>query len=169
MKIHYLHMESFESFLPATPVAGLCLRVVDPPAGAVNRRFYHEVGGPWQWTQCAEWSEERWTTYLESNSITTLVLVKDGDEIGYSELINRDGDVEILSFGLLPEFIGKGLGSASLDLVIRYAWTLGAVHHLWLHTCERDHPNALRNYQRRGFLVYDTKDESDPQPDSRAG
>jgi GNAT superfamily N-acetyltransferase len=65
---------------------------------------------------------------------------------------------EILSFGLLEAFIGQGFGSAALTLTVQYAWTLGAVHHVWLHTCDKDHPNARNTYQRRGFVHSDTKD-----------
>jgi GNAT superfamily N-acetyltransferase len=104
---------------------------------------------------------------LAANPITTVVLERDGQEVGYAELINREGDVEILSFGLREAFIGKGVGSAALDLVVRCAWTLGAVHHVWLHTCEKDHPNALRTYERRGFVRYDTLEETQSPFNSR--
>jgi GNAT superfamily N-acetyltransferase len=124
----------------------------------VNQRLYREVGEPWQWTRCQGWSVERWTSHLESSAIATIVHEIEGTEIGYAELINRSGDVEILSFGLLEAFIGQGLGSAALTLTVQYAWTLGAVHHVWLHTCDKDHPNARNTYQRRGFVHSDTKD-----------
>ncbi len=158
MKTFFLQLDSPEALIPAPPMEGLCLRVIDPPDGAVNERFYKDVGGAWRWTACAEWTVNRWNEFLQANPVSTVVLVKDGEDIGYGELINREGDVEILSFGLLGPFIGKGLGRASLELIVRYAWTLGGVHHVWLHTCEKDHPNALNNYQRCGFVLYDTKE-----------
>ncbi len=160
-------MNSPDDLVPVTPRAGLCLRVIDPPDGAVNQRFYREVGQVWNWQACAEWTTQRWNDYLLSNPVTTVVVVLDDHEIGYGELINRDGDVEILSFGLLASSIGKGLGGPSLELVVRYSWTIGAVYHVWLHTCEQDHPRALANYQRCGFELYDTK--NDPVPETRPG
>ncbi|MFG1916756.1 hypothetical protein [Micromonospora sp. NPDC048898] len=36
-----------------------------------------------------------------------------------------------------------------------------AVRRVWLHTSSLDHPNALRNYQRRGLTVYRTEVEAD--------
>ncbi|MEV4429421.1 GNAT family N-acetyltransferase [Streptomyces sp. R-07] len=74
------------------------------------------------------------------------------------------GDVEITTFGLLPEYIGKGLGGPALTLTIQQAWAseaveAEAVRRVWLHTCSHDHPNALRNYQRRGLKVYRTEDQ----------
>ena len=167
MKTYYLQMSTPDDLVAAAPRKGLCLRLIDPPDGAVNERFYREVGKAWNWTACAEWTARRWKAYLADNPVSTVVLVMDGEEIGYGELINREGDVEILSFGLLGPYLGIGLGGPSLELVVRYAWTLGAVHHVWLHTCDLDHPNALPNYQRRGFMLYETRE--DPVPETRPG
>lgn len=159
MKTYFLHLESSDDVLPATNRHPILLRIIDPPDGAINQRFYRAVGGDWSWTDCAEWTAARWQEYLEARPITTVVLELEGEEIGYGEMINREGDVEILSFGLLQEFIGRGLGGSALEVVSRYAWTLGAVHHVWLHTCDNDHPNALRNYERRGFTLYQTEED----------
>jgi GNAT superfamily N-acetyltransferase len=167
MKTYYLQMNSPDDLVKTAPREGLCLRVVDPPDGAINERFYREVGQAWNWAACAEWTIPRWNEYLASNPVSTVVLVLDNEDIGYGELINRDGDVEILSFGLLENFLGRGLGGAALEMVVRYAWTLGAVDHVWLHTCEQDHPNALPNYQRRGFILYETREG--PVPETRPG
>ena len=167
MKTYYLQMTSPDDLVAAPPREGLCLRMIDPPDGRINAKFYKAVGKAWNWTACAGWSSERWNAYLESNPVSTVILILGGEEIGYGELINREGDVEILSFGLLAPFIGKGLGGASLELVVRYAWTLGNVHHVWLHTCDEDHPAALGNYQSRGFTVYDTQEN--PVPETRPG
>lgn len=46
-----------------------------------------------------------------------------------------DGSAEILTFGLLPEFIGKGLGGFALSRGVRQAWALApTVSRVWLHT-----------------------------------
>jgi ribosomal protein S18 acetylase RimI-like enzyme len=69
-----------------------------------------------------------------------------------------DGDVEIKSLGLLPRFIGQGLGGHLLTVAVERAWApiedggMGATR-VWLHTCTHDHPHALHNYQARGFRV----------------
>jgi GNAT superfamily N-acetyltransferase len=73
-----------------------------------------------------------------------------------------DGQVEITTFGLLPEFVGRGLGGHALTLAIRQAWQVGAldaepVRRVWLHTSTLDHPNALPNYRRRGFRPFKTR------------
>jgi hypothetical protein len=30
---------------------------------------------------------------------------------------------------------------------------------VWVHTCNRDHPQALANYQARGLVVYKIEEE----------
>jgi GNAT superfamily N-acetyltransferase len=70
-----------------------------------------------------------------------------------------DGDVEIEIFGLLPEFVGKGLGGFALTFAIQRAWEPApSVNTVWLHTSTLDHPHALPNYHRRGFGTFKTED-----------
>jgi GNAT superfamily N-acetyltransferase len=82
---------------------------------------------------------------------------------GYYELRqDDDGGVEIAYFGLLPEFIGRGLGGALLTSAIEVAWSpRGGIvpTRVWVHTCNRDHPQALANYQARGMIVYKVEEE----------
>ena len=67
--------------------------------------------------------------------------------------------VEIASFGLVPEFVGKGYGSAALAQAVRVTWKTPSLDGLlpvriWLHTSTRDHPAALPNYEARGFRCF---------------
>ena len=80
----------------------------------------------------------------------------DGSLAGYYELRRDDeGGVEIAYFGLLPGFIGRGLGGALLTSAIEDAWrTTSSVSRVWVHTCTLDHPSALGNYQARGMVIY---------------
>ena len=60
---------------------------------------------------------------------------------------------EIAYFGLLPKFIGKGLGGGFLSYAVEKAWEFKKKR-IWVHTCNYDHPNALKNYKARGFEIY---------------
>ena len=76
---------------------------------------------------------------------------------GYFELEWRpDTSVEIAYFGLVPEFIGRGLGKHLLTRAVQEAWRLGATR-VWLHTCTLDGPAALPNYVARGFTPFKTE------------
>ena len=80
-----------------------------------------------------------------------------GAPAGYFELKRcDDGSVEIAYFGLLPDFVGKGLGKYLLVRAIEEAWAL-APSRVWLHTCTLDHPAALPNYLARGFKATKTE------------
>jgi GNAT superfamily N-acetyltransferase len=59
---------------------------------------------------------------------------------------------ELCLFGLLPEFIGQGLGGYFLDWVIEALWRPG-IDKAVIDTNTRDHPRALAIYQKAGFEV----------------
>ena len=77
---------------------------------------------------------------------------------GWYELrrVPEDDSVEIAYFGLAPDAIGVGLGKHLLSCAVRDAWALGPAR-VWLHTCTLDHPHALPNYEKRGFVPYKTE------------
>ena len=64
--------------------------------------------------------------------------------------------MEIDYFGLVPNFVGRGLGGAMLTRAVGEAWALGAKR-VWLHTCTLDSPRALPGYKARGFTPYKTE------------
>ena len=71
---------------------------------------------------------------------------------GFFELRDwADGSTEIAYFGLLPAFIGRGLGGALLTEAVRRPGRRPT--RVWLHTSSLDHPAALANYVARGFTV----------------
>lgn len=73
---------------------------------------------------------------------------------GYFELNKQhDGSIEIVYFGLMREYMGRGLGKQMLTAAAERAWWLGASR-VWLHTCTLDYPAALPNYLARGFVKF---------------
>ena len=123
------------------------------PLPDLNRFFYLEVGKFWQWTDRLLWTEEQWRNWVEREALQTWMLLFHGTPAGYFELNSLDGAVEIAYFGLLPLFIGKGLGGGLLSAAVEKAWGMNAKR-VWVHTCSLDHPYALKNYQARGFQIY---------------
>jgi GNAT superfamily N-acetyltransferase len=92
------------------------------------------------------------------------VLYVEGTPAGFAEFDRRvAGEVELIQFGLVPEFIGEGLGKWFLQWTIDRAWSYEPRRY-WLHTCTLDHPSALTNYLRRGFTLYkqETKQQMVP-------
>jgi GNAT superfamily N-acetyltransferase len=135
------------------------------PNPDLNHFLFMSVGLPWQWYSRLAWRRNDWASYLNSPEVQTWVGYLKGTPFGYFELEQQSGaDVEIKFFGLLPEFIGQGLGSYLLSCTIEQAWALGASR-VWLHTCTLDHPTALGNYQNRGFKIFKVESEVEEIPD----
>lgn len=141
---------------PAPP--GLDISMVTDPVFELNRRFYKDVGARWEWTDRLSWSDRQWSAYVNRPQLQTWIASLDGEPAGYFELeFQEPGDVEIIYFGLLGQYTGRGLGGAMLTEAVERAWSFGEVRRVWVHTCMKDHPAALENYRRRGFQLYDTR------------
>jgi len=124
------------------------------------------VGHPHRWGGRETWTAEDWIAYASRDELQTWVAYVDGTPAGYCEMEKSSaGEVEIVNFGLLPAFIGQGLGGHLLTVAVERAWAWDATR-VWLHTCTHDHPHALHNYQARGFRVCKTEvgPANDPIP-----
>jgi GNAT superfamily N-acetyltransferase len=118
------------------------------------RELYRAVGAEWHWHDRDAWSDERLAEHLANPAVSVHVFTVEGVTAGYFELQRHDaGDVELVYFGLMPQWIGQGLGGAMLTAATEEAWRSGATS-VWLHTCSLDHPRALANYRARGFEPY---------------
>ena len=120
----------------------------------LNRFLYLAVGAAWAWRDKRSWTDEQWRTYAEADRLRTFVAYWDASPVGYYELDHHDDrSIEIACFGLLPAFLGRGLGGALLTSALEEAWTMQPPR-VWIHTCTLDHPAALSNYQARGMKIY---------------
>ena len=130
-----------------------------------NRNLYFRVGEQWEWVDKRPWTDKQWKEYATAPELRTFAGYYDDLLAGYYELRrDNDGGTEISYFGLLPEFIGRGLGGALLTSAIEQAWAchggIAPPTRVWVHTCNRDHPQALANYRARGMVVYKVEDEA---------
>jgi len=121
------------------------------------RFLYREVGRNYFWIDRLPWSDEQITAYLEEPEVSLWLMTYDDDIAGYFELKKEpDGSTEVAYFGLMPQFIGRGLGKHLLTSAVQQAWADGA-RRVWLHTCTDDDPAALPNYLKRGFIPFRTE------------
>ena len=130
------------------------------PTGA-SIAIYLAVGQRWSSIDKRPWTDEQWKEYGLAPELRTFGAYHGDSLAGYYELRrDNEGGVEIAYFGLLPNFFGRGLGAALLTSAIEKAWRLSpSVTRVWLHTCTRDHPRALANYQARGMTIYKVEEE----------
>jgi GNAT superfamily N-acetyltransferase len=132
------------------------------PDPELPRFLYQTVGRDYRWTDRNPWTDQEWRDRLEHPGVEIWVLHDRGTPAGYAELeAQPEGAVEVVYFGLLPGFLGRGLGGHMLTETLRRAWDLAdrrpdrePTRRVWLHTCSLDGEHALANYESRGLRVY---------------
>lgn len=160
----YLEQASPDDLIPARPAQVQIVRA-EVASPELSRYLYLAVGGDHLWTDRLGWTYDEWLTWLDRPGVETWIAWDRGTPAGYIEFDPQPGGVvEIICFGLLPAFIGKGIGGHLLTEGTARAWDLADRHpgrekttRVWLHTSSLDGPSAIPNYTRRGFRVYDTK------------
>ncbi len=142
----------------------LLVEGVERPTPDLYRECYRTVGESYHWRDRWDWTDEELRAHLAQPEITLHVARRGrgrgrgGALVGWYELrrVPEDRSVEIAYFGLVPGAIGRGLGKHLLSCAVRDAWALQPAR-VWLHTCTLDHPAALPNYKKRGFVPYKTE------------
>ena len=102
---------------------------------------------------------QQWRERQADPGVEFWVAYDEGAPAGYFELARHDDGrtVEIAYFGLLPHAVGKEQGGPLLTAAVDRAWAMGAGR-VYVNTCSLDHPDALDNYKRRGFAVFDVRE-----------
>lgn len=137
----------------------------EPPTVSFYRYLYDTVGADWTWVSRRLMDDAELRGHIADPKVEIYVLYVDGAPAGYGEIDRREGGgvVELAYFGLLPDFIGRGVGRYLLDTVVDIAW-MGSTSRLWVHTCDLDHPRAIGTYQKAGFQPFDQWVETLPDP-----
>ncbi|MGN8021836.1 GNAT family N-acetyltransferase [Phyllobacterium sp. 22229] len=116
------------------------------------RFLYEQVGKPHHWFVHRNLSDEALAALIHRDSVEIHVLYVDGSPAGFFELVlnQEPGVAEILYFGLVPEFQGRGLAKFFLSEAIATAW-MSSPAKVIIETNTLDSPRALQMYQRMGF------------------
>jgi GNAT superfamily N-acetyltransferase len=157
----YLEMRSADQLRPKRADSRFQIREKREGDWRLNRDLYRRVGEQWAWIDKRSWTDDQWREYATVPEMRTFAGYYDDVLTGYYELRrDTEGEIEIAYFGLLPEWIGRGLGGALLTSAIESAWRMKPnPSRVWVHTCNRDHPQALANYQARGMVIYKVEHE----------
>jgi ribosomal protein S18 acetylase RimI-like enzyme len=155
---YYLELLSLDEFVPSEKaVPDLEIREAGIASPELGRFLYRTVGRTWSWTDRLSWPRARWLAHLERPEVHMWIAHLQGVIAGYVELERQpEESVEIVSFGLLQQFLGLGIGGLLLSDTVERAFRGGA-RRVWLHTCSLDSPRAMENYQARGFKLFDEK------------
>jgi GNAT superfamily N-acetyltransferase len=164
--VTYLEMTGPHELNAGRPVPEVTLDHVDGSSPLIPTT-QARIGAPYKWRSATR-SDEEWAQWL-AHPLRRYWLIRYGPEVaGIVDLEPQPGgQVEITTFGLLPEFVGKGLGGHALTLAVRQAWAVEPadgepVRRVWLHTSSADNPSALPNYRKRGFRPFKTRTEQLP-------
>ena len=157
----YLEMRSADQLRPKRADPQFQVREKTERDWRFNRDLYFRVGEQWDWIDKRSWTDEHWKEYATAPELWTFAGYYDDVSLVIMNCVGiADGGIEIAYFGLLPELIGRGLGGALLTSAIEGAWRIERnPSRVWVHTCNRDHPQALANYQARGMVVYKIEEE----------
>ena len=125
------------------------------PDFQLNKFFYKQVGKKHRWIDRLSWSDGKWMNYISNKNLETYIISESKELAGFFELLYNPKlkETEISYFGLLEEYIGKGIGGYALSVAIKKSFEKN-IKRVWLHTCTLDHPNALKNYIARGMTVF---------------
>ena len=137
------------------PSNSYSLNLIEPKDFQLNKFLYQQIGRKYQWIDRLVWSDQNWIAYVSNKKLSTYVLKKKNNLVGYYELIfdKEKKETEIAYFGILEEYFGKRLGGFLLSEAIKKSFSLN-VKRVWLLTCSLDHKNAIKNYLSRGMTVF---------------
>jgi GNAT superfamily N-acetyltransferase len=151
-KVSFLEMHSKPNLVNELP-SGVQFRKLSGFVDSVlYRKFYYGVGKDWHWLDRMVMPDVELETAINASNTEIWILQVEGNDAGFAEFVKGKEFIEILYFGLLPDYIGQGLGKFFLQWVIDKAWSFQPKW-IQLNTCELDHPNALPVYLKSGFRL----------------
>lgn len=151
------------------PAEKIAIIRAENPSVEFYRFLYNGVGKDWFWWERNLIDDGQLLSIIHDAEVKIFVLYLRGVPAGYCELdCRKRGVVELAYFGLMPDFIGRGIGKYFLRWTIDQAWSY-APNRVWVHTCTEDHPVALSNYQKAGFVVYAQETVELDVPDGMEG
>ena len=107
VKTTYLQMFARPERVVPPPREGLAVVHAKKPTVAYYRFLYDGVGRDYDWTSLKKLSEAELAALRNDPRLEVHVLMADGVPAGFAELDRRmDGEIELVQFGLMPEFIG---------------------------------------------------------------
>ncbi len=132
---------------------GLKLRRLGPRDAGAFRALYRAVGCDWLWAGLLARGEAEIALRLARPEVISFAADAGGEAVGMLDIEISGEGAEVVYFGFVPAWTGKGHGAWLMDEAKRLAQAAGQ-RRLWLHTCTFDHPGAVAFYRRQGFSIY---------------
>lgn len=143
--------------------------VVNPPSTTmlISKKWtkdyllylYNKVGNDYSWWYMNYSNADELDEFLSGDK-SFITLISNGEPAGFCVINFDTNNVEY--FGLLPNFIGLGLGKTFLLDCVNHA--RHRTNTLWLYTTDLDHPRALSTYMSVGFKIIEARTVSEYYP-----
>ena len=148
---YYLQTKNMPQKEPSVS-SGLSYKKITNPNLDKYLEVYNQIGKKWGWAGHNQISKKELKQILLSQNHQLFYFYHKEKTVGLIEFSVKAKSVELLYFGLLPEYIGMGYGKTLMQLSFYLASQIPKAI-LELHTCEFDHKNALGFYQKQGFKI----------------
>lgn len=156
--VTFLEMLERPSSIAPLPRGKVAIIRAEHPPVHFYRYLYDTIGRDYFWVDRKKVDDRQLAAIVQDSLVELYVLHVDGNPAGMAELdFRRHGIGQLAYFGLMPEFIGRGLGLFFLHQADLLAWSK-PIEKLLVNTCTLDHPRALPMYQREGFVPYARED-----------
>lgn len=150
----YLEMRERAALLPERDARARSLERLCSPPLEVYRSLFKRVGAPYLWFSRLTMTDEQLAAIVRDPAVEIYLVRENGEEAGLLELDFRTSEqCELVFFGLLAPYIGKGTGRWLMNRAIELAWA-HPIRRFWVHTCTLDHHGALEFYRRSGFKAF---------------
>jgi len=152
--VTYLEMDTRPQYpYPALPVGlPVALLAAENPPVWYFLSLYDAVGAQYEWTDQHAKTRDELESFLHDPEVTLYSLIRDGWPAGFFILDRRTAGVcDLAYFGLVPEAVGRGLGTYLIRTAVLMAWDIRGVKKMTVNTNSLDHPRALPLYQKAGF------------------
>jgi len=151
--VYSLEMRAPSGRIVPAPREGLSVIHLKTATVEFYRPLYNAVGKKYRWLSRRKMTDAQLAALLCEPRNELHVLYVDGTPAGFAELDRFQPDeIELVQFGLIDDFMGQGIGKWFLQELIDTAWSYRPKR-FWLHTCTLDHPAALPNYIKAGFML----------------
>jgi GNAT superfamily N-acetyltransferase len=115
--------------------------------------LYRRVGQDYEWRDQLERPADELSAWLKDPDVVLYTFLRAGWPNGFFVLDHRTPEIcNLAYFGLVPEAMGRGLGTFLLETAVHMAWDRPGTLSVTVNTNSLDHPRALPLYQKAGFV-----------------
>ena len=139
------------------------MRAKEPPP-SFYRFLYQAVGARWLWSERLALEDAALARIIHDPQVAIYVLYHQGVPAGFAEADLRFPEcAELVRFGLMPDFLGRGLGRYLLRWTLETVWDQGP-ERIRTTVSSLDSPAALALCQRLGFSPVGQESRRIPDP-----